>query len=181
MRAAKERKERREAKPSLCVPCVPSRPILCQENQDLWDCRADVSPTCRRKSARLGRAFIPKNEVEGGAPAPRGLFSAPSRKTPCEQCCCGESAKQSRPKCWTRGASSDTRGRVCSPIQFFGFMGVHLWWPATNRFSFAAGRVGGCGQTATPGRRPRCGPQHCGSSPRSRRPLRGSGRRRSAA
>ena len=41
MRAAKERKEHRDTTSFLCVPCVLSRSILCQENKDLHDCSTD--------------------------------------------------------------------------------------------------------------------------------------------
>jgi DNA mismatch endonuclease (patch repair protein) len=73
-----------------------------------------------RLALKLERALNPKSEVGRGAHAPRPRFSAPSRKTPAARLFPSASHGLGHPKRWTRGASSHTRGRVCSPIQFFG-------------------------------------------------------------
>ncbi len=66
------------------------------------------------------KAINPNYRVGRGAHAPRVRFCAPSRKTPPAQVSSQLDLHTTSTRCRTRGASSDTRGRVCSPIQFFG-------------------------------------------------------------
>src|SRR5262249_27043035 len=62
----------------------------------------------------------PNSDFGWGAHAPRVPFSAPSRKTSARQTTPNTSWLRPRATCWTRGESSSTRGRVCSPTSVFG-------------------------------------------------------------
>ncbi len=56
---------------------------------------------------------------------PRVLFSAPSRKTRCCESYPERASGTHARKCWTRGGSSHTRGRVCSPRREFTVSAAH--------------------------------------------------------
>ena len=60
-------------------------------------------------------ALNPNSAIERGAHAPRVLFSAPSRKTGGARNRASSQNLGSRHRAGCEGASSDTRGRVCSP------------------------------------------------------------------
>ena len=77
--------------------------------------------------------FNPNSEVERGSHAPRVLLSAPSRKTRAHQnypCVCAGFARH-RAGC--EGASSHTRGRVCSPTSEVGLKLNGLYNPLFYR------------------------------------------------
>src|ERR1039457_4945486 len=66
------------------------------------------------------KSLNPKTEVEmGSARASRAVFRALAENIERAKKTKG-SGERCAPKGWTRGASSNTRGRVCSPTPVFG-------------------------------------------------------------